>query len=188
MKKHVFSAKALEALKEFEGNHYVSNSEFACVPSLCPSGVWTYSYGVTCVHNGVRLTSENCTPDDIRLRQFMSNDVVGCHDVFYKKVEEFVLAVDCRLNIEVLPHQFDALVLHAYNCGFSSTIYEMINESKCVRDIAYWWGNHYVIGGGKVLKGLKIRRCFESDLFLYGWEFVNDVKSYQNYVIRSKNV
>ena len=88
MKKPVFSAKALKALKELEGNHYVSNSEFECIPSLCPAGVWTYSYGITCVHNGIRLTSENCTPDDFRLKQFMTNDVVGCHDAFYKKIED----------------------------------------------------------------------------------------------------
>ncbi len=188
MKKPIFSAKALNALKELEGNHYVSNSEYACAPSLCPSGVWTYSYGVTCVHNGVRLTSENCTPDDFRLKQFMTNDVNSCHDVFYKKIEEFVLAVDCRLHIEILPHQFDALVLHAYNCGFSHTIYKMINEAKCTRDIAYWWRNHYIIGNGKILKGLQFRRYFEADLFLYGWEFVENVESYRKYAQRKKIV
>jgi len=186
MKKHIFSAKALKALKEFEGNHYVSNSEYECAPMLCPSGVWTYSYGVTCIHNGVRLTSENCLPNDFRLRQFMTNDVIGCHDVFYKKIEEFVLSVHCRLNVDVLPHQFDALVLHAYNCGFSDTLYRMINTYKNTEDIAYWWQTHYVIGKGKVLKGLKFRRYFEADLYRFGWEFVESVESYRKYAQRKK--
>lgn len=186
MKKTVFSAKALEVLKEFEGNHYVSNSEFACIPSLCPSGVWTYSYGVTCVHNSIRLTSENCAPGDVRLKQFMTNDIIGCHDVFYKKVEEFVLSVDCRLNIEVLPFQFDALVLHAYNCGFSNTLYNLINNSKNHEDIAFWWRTHYIVSNGKVLKGLKFRRYFEADLFRFGWVFVENVESYRKYAQRKK--
>lgn len=188
MKKPIFSTNALKALKDFEGNHYVSNSEYACAPMLCPSGVWTYSYGVTCVHNGVQLTSENCSPDDFRLKQFMTNDIIGCHDIFYKKIEEFVLSVDCRLNVEVLPHQFDALVLHAYNCGFSNTLYKMINTYKNPEDIAYWWQTHYIIGNGKVLKGLQFRRLFEADLFRYGWEFVESVESYRTYAKRKKIV
>lgn len=187
MKKNVFSARALEALKELEGNHYVSNSEYVCVPSLCPSGVWTYSYGITCVHNGVRLTSVNCAPDDIRLKQFMTNDVVGCHDVFYEKVEEFVLSVDCRLNVEVLPHQFDALVLHAYNCGFSDTLYKMINTCKNPEDIAYWWQTHYTTGNGKALKGLKLRRYFEADLFRFGWEYVQSIEFYRKKIYKKRS-
>lgn len=188
MKKPILSSTALNALKVLEGNHYVSNSEFECIPSLCPAGVWFYSYGITCVHNGIRLTSENCAPDDFRLKQFMTNDVVGCHDPFYKKIEEFVLSVDCRLNVEVLPHQFDALVLHAYNCGFSNTLYKMINTYKKTEDIAFWWQTHYIIGNGKVLKGLQFRRLFEADLFRYGWEFVESVESYRTYAKRKKIV
>lgn len=169
MKKNVVSEKMVKKIMEFESFHGKKTECGKFTPVLCPSGFWTYSYGVVCVHNGVRLNEKNCKPDDIRLKNFWLNSIEEAEEIARKKIEEFSLAVECRLHRTLLQHEFDALVCHAFNCGFSETLFLLVNTCARIDDICDWWRTHYITGGGVQLRGLISRRYFEANLYQNGW-------------------
>lgn len=77
--------------------------------------------------------------------------------------------VNRLVKVPIKQHQFDAIVSHVFNCGVSTTLFELINTvpplTKSLKD---WWTLHYVTGGGKKLPGLIRRRRSEYELFLTG--------------------
>ena len=72
------------------------------------------------------------------------------------------------LKVEVNQAQFDSLVSFCYNCGWSETLFRMINQKQSVEKIVSWWQTHYITGDGKVLKGLIWRRKVESEYYRTG--------------------
>ena len=72
------------------------------------------------------------------------------------------------LKVEVNQAQFDSLVSFCYNCGWSNTLFSMINSKEPTEKIVAWWQTHYIRGGGKVLAGLIWRRKVESEYYRTG--------------------
>lgn len=169
MKKNVVSEKMVKKIMEFEGFHGKKLSSGKFAPILCQAKFWTYSYGVVCVHNGVRLRESNCKPDDARLLDFIVENIEHAECIARKKIEEFSLAVESRLHRTLLQHEFDALTCHAYNCGFSDILFLLVNTCARMDDICDWWRTHYITGSGVQLRGLIYRRYFEADLYANGW-------------------
>jgi lysozyme len=70
------------------------------------------------------------------------------------------------ITIELNQNQFDALVCFCWNCGSSKTLFKMVNEKFSDMNIVNFWTSHYIMGGGKILKGLQNRRKAEATLFV----------------------
>ena len=133
-------------LKKIGPDHYTAYK--------CPAGVATIGFGHT-NHHG---------------RKFSMGDVwssAECDAEFLTDMRGFEDAVRRLVKVPLEPHQFDALVSFAYNCGEGnlgkSTLLKKVNASDfagAAKEFAKW--NK---GGGKVLSGLTRRRASEALLF-----------------------
>lgn len=141
--------KGIELIKYFEG--------FRSAPYYDAVNVPTIGYGATHYGNGtkVRMTDKPLTEKE-------------ASDLLIKMLAEYEAYVNKVLKREINQNQYDALVSFTYNLGggalAKSTLIRKVNENPCdvtIRDEFMKWVN----AGGKVLKGLVIRRKAESDLY-----------------------
>ena len=159
-------------IKSYEGLHDGDKKTPLLEPQLCPAKFWTYGYGKRCIIDGISLHSGNCKKDDPRLKLFdLSNEheAVLCLE---RDIMIFAKGVASRLNVDIEVHQFEVLISHAYNCGYSQTLYALVNSGQSKGFIANWIRTHYTKSGLKLLKGLVARRSREADIFINGWSCV----------------
>jgi len=144
----------------FRGLTILKNAESLRLKAyLCPAGVWTIGWGHT---KGVRQ-GDTCTV--IEAEKFLRDDCA-----------EFEAAVTRLVKVPITDNQFSALVSFAFNVGSdedADTIPEGLGDSTLLKRLN---GGDYIgaanefrkwtKAGGKVLKGLVIRREAERNLFL----------------------
>lgn len=161
--------KLLNFVKDWEGLKDGNLKKIGLQPYLCPANIWTCGYGHVCKHGNIILTFANCTADSVLLDKFTFLTELEAVDLLKKDLKIFIQNVTSRLTVDVLEHQFEMLVSHAFNCGYSQTLYALINSGQQTSYIANWIKTHYIRGGGKILKGLVCRRMAEASVFKNGW-------------------
>lgn len=142
------TSEVLEFIKSKEGLRLAAY--------LCPAGLWTIGYGNTFYENGLKVKRGDKI-DKERAEQLFENII----NIFASDVRKLI-------NTTLTDNQFSALVSFAYNVGIGnlskSTLLKKINENPkdiTIRDEFVRWNK----GGGKVLRGLTIRRKYESDIY-----------------------
>ena len=141
------SNKGLELIKEFEG--------FSSTAYLCSAKKATIGYGNTFWEDG--------TP--IKLGEQISKE--RAETLLKHVVDNFSVAVEVDIKIEVTQNQFDAMVSLAYNIGLgafkNSTLLRQLNRGNFVgasQEFLRWDKSN-----GKPLLGLTRRREREKLLF-----------------------
>ena len=141
------SSKGLELIKEFEG--------FSSVAYLCSAKKATIGYGNTFWEDG--------TP--VKIGDQISKE--RAETLLKHVVDNFSVAVEVDIKIEVTQNQFDALVSLAYNIGLgafkNSTLLRQLNRGNFVgasQEFLRWDKSN-----GKQLLGLIRRREREKLLF-----------------------
>ena len=141
------SSKGLELIKEFEG--------FSSVAYLCSAKKATIGYGNTFWEDG--------TP--VKIGDQISKE--RAETLLKHVVDNFSVAVEVDIKIEVTQNQFDALVSLAYNIGLgafkNSTLLRQLNRGNFVgasQEFLRWNKSN-----GKPLLGLTRRREREKLLF-----------------------
>lgn len=141
------SSKGLELIKEFEG--------FSSVAYLCSAKKATIGYGNTFWEDG--------TP--VKIGDQISKE--RAETLLKHVVNNFSVAVEVDIKIEVTQNQFDALVSLAYNIGLgafkNSTLLRQLNRGNFVgasQEFLRWDKSN-----GKPLLGLTRRREREKLLF-----------------------
>ena len=141
------SSKGLELIKEFEG--------FSSVAYLCSAKKATIGYGNTFWEDG--------TP--VKIGDQISKE--RAETLLKHVVDNFSVAVEVDIKIEVTQNQFDALVSLAYNIGLgafqNSTLLKQLNRGNFVgasQEFLRWDKSN-----GKPLLGLTRRREREKLLF-----------------------
>ena len=141
------SSKGLELIKEFEG--------FSSVAYLCSAKKATIGYGNTFWEDG--------TP--VKIGDQISKE--RAETLLKHVVDNFSVAVEVDIKIEVTQNQFDALVSLAYNIGLgafkNSTLLRQLNRGNFVgasQEFLRWDKSN-----GKPLLGLTRRREKEKLLF-----------------------
>ena len=117
----------------------------------CPAGVMTIGYGNTFYQDGKKV---------------LATDVITqarAEELLLSLLPRYEKTVKNAIKIELTQNQFDALVSFCWNCGSSKTVFLKVN-SKAI-DTNLWWETNYIKGGGKLLRGLVLRRKAESILF-----------------------
>jgi lysozyme len=149
MKVTKISQGGIDLIKNFEG--------LKLKPYLCSAGVPTIGYGNTFYETGKKVTLNDPAITEKRAEELLAHLLVS----FEKYVDSF-----CRDDIN--QSQFDALVSFAYNLGpnslKASTLLKKVNANPSdptIKDEFLKWTK----AGGKVLKGLVLRR--ESEAALY---------------------
>ena len=141
------SNKGLELIKEFEG--------FSSVAYLCSAKKATIGYGNTFWEDG--------TP--VKIGDQISKE--RAETLLKHVVDNFSVAVEVDIKIEVTQNQFDAMVSLAYNIGLgafkNSTLLRQLNRGNFVdasQEFLRWNKSN-----GKPLLGLTRRREREKLLF-----------------------
>jgi lysozyme len=166
---YVISDRLLDFIKDFEGLRDGCKIEKGFQPYLCPAGVWTCGYGRVCRHGNKVLTQFNCKKDSLLLNKFdFVNESVAI-GWLRDDINIFVKGVASRLTVDILEHQFEMLVSHAFNCGYSQTLYMLVNSGQSKAIISDWIKNHYVTARGVRMSGLVRRRLAEAAIFFNGW-------------------
>ncbi len=129
-------------IKSFEGCRTVAYQDAV--------GVWTIGYGHTIdVKEGMRITQHQC---DVMLEV----DI----ETYENYINKYVI-------VSLTQNQFDALVSWVYNLGptnlRNSTMLKVLNAGK-YEEVPYQM-QRWNRAGGKVLKGLVVRRTAEAELF-----------------------
>lgn len=154
------SEEGIKLIKHFEG---VRNR-----PYKCSARVWTIGVGSAMYHEQLRMKladrdSFKLKPEDDRV---WSDEEIN--ELFRKDILRFENGV-CRMlpNVPLKQNQFDALVSFSFNLGLGtlqrSTVRSALlrgDEETAIDSLL-----KYCRAGGKILKGLQLRRAAEADLF-----------------------
>ena len=149
------SDSGINLLKDLEG--------FRAKPYPDSGGKMTVGYGHLIVPNDGVCTGDIIDP--VKAIELLHHDVAS--------TEEFVTNI---VEVALEQHQFDALVIFAYNVGchaFSgSTLLRMLNAgatSQAAQQFLRW-----DMVGGTHVPGLRNRRLIEQNLFINGYIGVNE--------------
>jgi lysozyme len=143
------SNKCLEMLAHHEGVRRK--------PYRCPAGLWTVGVG--------HLIGDGHSLPDSWNRTFSLEEVYA---ILAADVTRFERGVERYITVPLTQGQFDALVSFAFNLGLGtlqkSTLRQKLNRGD--KDGAITSLLKYNKAGGKVLKGLDLRRKSEAALFM----------------------
>lgn len=169
------SGKLKRFIKEYETLHDGDLSKIGLQPKLDGAGIWTEGWGKAMVRNGEFMTVEDYpTLESVLPYQTIHNEAEA-DAALDNKIKEIEAGVRRRLEIPVTQYQFDALISHAYNCGYSETLYNRINDKEGEASIKEWITKHYITSRGQVMKGLKLRRFDEWQI----WAGINYDREYK---------
>lgn len=158
-------------LHQLEGLPPFSEKHRRYVPYLCPAGKWTHGFGSLLYGaEDTLLTSKNC---DFNYALKVSNvhNLNDCKALLIREVEKRSRELFLRFcDTELLPHQYEALLLFYYNCGVSDTLFSMVINQYPLATVSNWWRTHYITANGRKLNGLIRRREIEAILFIHGYE------------------
>lgn len=159
------SKKAIEIAIHFEGLHDGDLSQIGTQPKMDCAGYWTEGYGKLMILNDRPLKGE--------LDRQLAYNNITIHTVQealqdlqkrYDKNEDFVRSI---VKIPLNQDQIDALCLHYDNCGYSETLFSLVNKSMN-EELKEFWTKHYIKSCGVILPGLIRRRLCEYTLFSTG--------------------
>jgi lysozyme len=143
------SEHAIKLIKHHEG---VRNR-----PYRCPAGLWTVGVG--------HLIGDGKSLPESWNRLFTKEEIDG---ILKRDLRRFELGVRKMLpNVSLRQHEFDALVSFCFNLGLGcfqrSTIRQALlrGDKKAAMESLV----KYCRAGGKILRGLQIRRLDERALF-----------------------
>lgn len=146
---------AAELCRRFEG--------FSARPYLCPAGVWTIGYGSTYYQSGDRVTKDDPPITREYAEQLLMHELMNTYAPGVVRLCPILLT----LAIEKKDwKKLNAVVDFCYNLGVgrlqTSTLRRKINAQdwEGAKEQLMLW----VRGGGKVLRGLVIRRQAECNL------------------------
>lgn len=143
------SQKGLKLLAGFEG--------LVLHPYLDPVKVPTIGIGSTYYENGTRVKLTDPPITEARAYELLANTIAS-----------YELTVNNLLKVTVTQFQFDAMVSLCYNIGAAnfakSSVIRLVNKGDFVGAAKAFllWNK----AGGKVIRGLTIRRTKEAEYFL----------------------
>jgi lysozyme len=136
-------------------------------PYLCPANLWTIGYGSVLYHDQIKLKLSDRRNYPLQIkdnRQWSQEEVDKLlkHDLV-----RFERGVTLYVPVPLRPNEFSALVSYAFNLGNGtlqrSTVRSALlrNDKKAAMESLL----KYCRAGGKILRGLQIRRLDEKALF-----------------------
>ena len=153
------SAKCIQQIKQDEG---VRSKAYQC-----PALLWTIGVGhvIDPNHAKVKLADRKQLPIPTGWDRVLSNDEID--EILRKDLARFESGVLRLIKVKLTQGQFDALVSFSFNVGLgnlqNSTLRMKINRGDyegAAEQFLVW-----TKAGGKVLKGLVIRRTHEKNMF-----------------------
>lgn len=160
------SIKIKNFIKIFESLHDGNLSQIGLQPKPDPVGYWTEGWGHLMLKNGKKLQVKDYPTIQSVLPYSNIKTTADADKWFDIDLQETIRGVKRRLKIPVSQHQFDALVSHAFNCGYSETLYKLVNGKAKEESIKKWFTTKYTTSMGVYLLGLQYRRNDEYEIWI----------------------
>jgi lysozyme len=161
------NAAGLALIKKFESLHDGDLATIGLQPKMCPAGIWTIGWGRALTNaQGDFLRGPKGRSEAYAKYGSISED--QAEQSLKEDTAKFAEGVSNLLEVGVTSNQFSALVSLAYNIGLGalsrSTVLKRLNAGDVTGAAAAFllWNK----SGGKVLRGLTLRREAERQLFL----------------------
>lgn len=152
-------------IKHYEGIHDGDLTRIGLQPKMCPSGIWTVGWGHAIVHNRKFLKGKENY--ELACELYKDMTLAQADKLFLVDIQVFENQINAK-RLPLLQHQFDAVTSHTYNTGGSDTLFKLIRLKASEASILKWFQERYIMGDGKVLKGLIARRKTEALLYQTG--------------------
>lgn len=157
------SDRGIQLIKYFESLHDGDLTMIGLQPKMCPAGIWTCGWGHAIIYDGEYLKG----PENKALAYSLYPNMTEADAEDLLKVDLSIFERKLtRLDLKLYQHQFDALVSFCFNLGFgaflNSSLRKRIVGGGDIGAAFLMWNKC----GGKVLKGLTLRRQAEATLYL----------------------
>lgn len=162
--------KAVAIIKQYESLHDGDLAEIGLQPKECPAGIWTVGWG-----HALRdpITKEWLKGSEGKRKAYAVYHTlteVQAEQLLMDDLKEFSEALAKRVQVPITSEQFGALISLTYNIGIgamsTSTLLRKLNlrdYQGAANEFPRWNKS-----GGRVLRGLVLRRQKERYLFLEG--------------------
>ena len=159
---------AIDLVKSFEGIHDGDLTVIGLQPKMCPAGIWTVGYGRALRSKTTNAFLKGASGKAEALAKYPALTVAQAEAMLAFDLNDFSAKVQGLIKVKVNVNQYGALVSFAYNVGTgnlaSSTLLKKLNAGDYAGASVEFlkWDK----AGGKILKGLTLRRTAEMTLFL----------------------
>jgi lysozyme len=170
--------KGITLIKKYESLHDGDLSLIGLQPKMDPSDLWTEGWGhliIDPITNKLlkgsinksrayelsRIKDPNLN-DEFEAEHLLENDLLKSEAIIKNRIKN---------KVNLLQHEFDALVSHVFNTGGSEKLFKLILKAAPKKEIEHWWTSSYITSGGVFMLGLSYRRRTECHLF-----FNNELK------------
>jgi lysozyme len=154
---------AIDLIKHFEGLHDGDLKIIGLQPKMCPASIWTEGYGRTMRVKGKFLKGSENRELAFKLATIITE--LEAEKALKEDLKTFENIVINKVQRAITANQFSALVSHTYNTGGSTTLFGLVNNNSSDAVIRKWFETKYITGGGIPLRGLRLRRKAEADLY-----------------------
>ena len=170
--------RGLNIIKKYESLHDGDLTQIGLQPKLCPANVWTEGYGHAIFYKGKLLRGIENKALAYKLAIIETEE--NADSVLRKDVEAVELQVLSYVKVPLYQEHLDALVSLVFNIGQGnfrkSTLLKKLNAGD-YKGASEEFKRHNK-GGGKVWKGLVLRRETERELFCEGIEKHKETTNY----------
>ena len=126
-------------IKYFESIHDGNLTKIGLQPKLCPAGIWTVGWGHALYFNGKPLKVADFDMIEKYFPQFSNMSLEQADALFEDDLVKFENLVNTKLKVQVTQNEFDALISFSWNCGYSETLFSLINSRSPKDVIGQWW-------------------------------------------------
>lgn len=160
------SPACADLVKHFEGLHDGDLHQIGLQPKRCPADIWTEGWGHAIRDRQGRILPASASEYEA-LQYSQVRTIVQADHLLDQDLAKFATRVAALLRRPIAQHQFDALVSFAYNVGTGnlqkSTLLRKVNAGD--HEAAEAEFGRWTRAGGKVLRGLVLRRRAEAWLY-----------------------
>ena len=169
------SENLINFIRAYESLHDGDLTALGLQPKLDACDIWTEGYGEVMYIEGVRATIRNYPTLASVIPHRTIKTEAEANIKLIDSLNSRALKVNEHITRELKQNEFDALLSHYYNCGYSETLFKLVNKQADSKKIKDWFTKHYITGGGVVLKGLQLRRQDEAQMYFLG-DYTRDYK------------
>jgi len=131
-------------------------------PKMDPVGIWTEGWGHAIVDKNGNFV-KGIANKKLAYSLAKVKTVEEANELLLQDLKPIFLLITRKIKIKLNDNQLAALASFCYNCGSSSTLFNLINKKS--KNLYEWWTTHYITAQGRELKGLIYRRKTEALLF-----------------------
>jgi len=133
-------------------------------PKMDCSGIWTSGIGHAIIYQGKFLKGIANKALAYKIGTIKTEADVEIELVSDMKPVDLLIAR--KITIPLSANEKEALASFCFNCGSSSTLFNLINSNS--KDLYNWWCTHYITADGIKENGLIYRRHSEAVQFTTG--------------------